>query len=181
MGILLLLGKQRGNLIAVYLYFCVIGGSVAAALYFAFLTVTKLLALRLLRVILQVSPLETAPGETVHVQVSFTAGASYTVKEIHATLLGYEHVVIGTSPTTLTREETFFTTSKSLSNGPAPVRVGQGYTFEGKLQIPDDAPPSFHGQQNLLCWAIDLTIDIPLGTRWTDRVLLSVSPGSPNS
>lgn len=94
---------------------------------------------------------------------------------ISFTLLGEEQAVDHLSDAARTYRHTFHKGSVSVVDATF-LKGGEPKEFAAQLQIPRDAPPSFHGTSNRISWSVRARIDLPQPPKWHQEVGLTVRP-----
>lgn len=116
------------------------------------------------------------PGEAVDCNVFLPAGETTRLKKITATLKGEERVVsgLGNHKTTHTHTIQNLVVESGNQNG---VSVANNkIQFALSLQIPANAPSTFHAPDNALHWAIRVRVDIPEWPDWVREFPITVMP-----
>lgn len=124
----------------------------------------------------EISREQLRPGETVDCKVLLPAAEVARLQKITASLRGEERVVsgIGSHKTTHTHTIQNLVVEVGNQNG---ISAGNNkMEFTLPLQIPANAPSTFHAPDNALHWAIRVRVDIPDWPDWVREFPIIILP-----
>ena len=131
---------------------------------------------RLGKVRVDVQPLTPRPGQEVRIRLHATPRVGTRIGEVSVVLLGQERVARGTGKNRRTIEHVIHKSTHSLLPLGSALVPGRESLWEGVIQIPEDARPSFWESDNQITWTVALRVDLPASVDWTDMVTLGVVP-----
>jgi hypothetical protein len=116
------------------------------------------------------------PGESVACKVLLPASHAARLQNITAALKGEERVVsgLGSHKTTHTHTIQNLVVESGNQNGVSVADNKMQFTLP--LQIPENAPSTFHAPDNALHWAIRVRVDIPDWPDWVREFPITVLP-----
>jgi hypothetical protein len=135
----------------------------------------KLAQQKLGRVQVWLDPVKGRPGNLVECKFLFHTQDARRVKRIMATLKGEERVVSGSGGLKNTHTHTIYETIFEHSDQNA-IAVADKMQIVLPVQIPPNAPSTFHAPDNALNWSIRVQIDIPGWPDWVQAFPLTVTP-----
>jgi hypothetical protein len=124
----------------------------------------------------EISRGQVRPGEQVECKVLLPASHARRLQNITATLKGEERVVsgLGNHKTTHTHTIQNLVVEAGNQNGLSVANDKMQFTLP--LQIPANAPSTFHAPDNALHWAILVRVDIPDWPDWVREFSITILP-----
>ncbi len=124
----------------------------------------------------QISRDRLRPGESVDCNVFLPAEEVSRLQKITATLKGEERVVSGLGNHKTTHAQTIQNLIVESGNQNGVSVANNKMQFTLPLQIPANAPSTFHAPDNALHWAIRVRVDIPDWPDWVREFPITVMP-----
>lgn len=115
-------------------------------------------------------------GERIPLSVRIRPRAPLRLEGVVVELRGLEEVVSGSGTNRTTHRHVFHQTREILDPGGRELLPQEEVVFEGAVEIPPDAPPTFAAPDNSLQWTILLRISIGGWPDWKRDYPLAVRP-----
>lgn len=114
---------------------------------------------------LELLPAATTRGETVTVKVTIRPQRRATIRGVNIELLGEEVAVSGSRSHRQTHRACLHRVVLPVGVGERALLAGEDASFEGCVELPPDAAPTFHSTDNKVQWTATAHVDIPA---WPD-------------
>lgn len=121
-----------------------------------------------------VQPSVVTPGDPIQSKVTFTPDSKVTLNGIDVTLRGFEEAVHHHGTDSTTYENTISESTIELSDADGTYRKGTPLSFSTEIPIPEDAPPTFHADDNKIKWQCKVHIDIDTWPDWSKKYPVKV-------
>jgi hypothetical protein len=122
----------------------------------------------------EVEPTTVRPGERLRVRLHLCPRWEVALSEAEATLVGEEATVRQTGDGKETAEHVFREERHALTDGALTLAGGEARTLEVDVEVPEEAPASFHSKHNELRWVVKVRVASSRWVYWESRSLLTV-------
>ena len=108
-----------------------------------------------------IEPDKARPGSTVRVAFHIQPDTTCTIQGLHASLVGQEIAIRGSGSSRQTHTHSIHKQRVAFLDTTRTLEAKKVFRFEGTLQLPANASPSFYGGSNSIAWSILAEVDIP--------------------